>query len=312
MPRSYLIPFEKALFTEHTIPIYKQFETNKHLYPEEYEILKDHFIIKQSDLEKAGWCDLRFKVHELAADLVHEGYIPVHYTKAILDKDLEDLKSQDTSKYQFSLIRFSAFSPLPPAGKRIVMHFAENYARERWEFYPIYRSIDKLIKKDITREDIVYNLSRRAHMPRHPAFYRALFKQWFDVADKKIYDLDPNWGFKALAVLIDGGKYFCDSPYLSACQGIANYIGGVADGPIENHYDLIIVSDAMPVEISEIDNLLEKYSKLSEYLMISVRTYSIDDWKHLIEKYKPKRTLRVSTEMASTAIDDNMIMIIKS
>ena len=50
--RSHKLPFNKNLFTGHNIPTFKQFETNKILYPEDYDILKDHFVIKKKDLDK--------------------------------------------------------------------------------------------------------------------------------------------------------------------------------------------------------------------------------------------------------------------
>lgn len=309
---SFELPFDCDLFNEYEIPSFKQFETNKLLYPEDYEILKNHFIIKKKDLEKAGWCEVRFKAHDLAVELVEEGYVPIQYTDTILEEDLETLKNEDLQRYQSGLIRFSAFSSIPPSGRRLIMHFMPCHARDCWDFYSIYKTINKLLHKDVTREDIVYYLSRERQISRHPAFYRALFKQWFDISGKRVLDMDPNWGFKALAVMIEGGEYHCTSPYLEHLKNMGDYIGETVNAPDGGHYDLVIMSDAIPVEIGEVDVLLTKYRDVGEYLMLSVRVNTIEDWKGLIEKYKPERVLRVNNRIVNTAKDDNMIMIIRS
>lgn len=310
--RSFELPLNENLFTDHEIPTFKQFETNRLLYPNDYEVLKDHFIIKKKDLEQAGWCEVRFKVHDLAVSLVEEGYIPIQYTNKILQEDLENLRTESLERYQSSVIRFSAFSSIPPSGRRLIMHFMPCYARERWEFYPIYNTINKLLHKDITRENIVYYMSRSRQISRHPAFYRALFNQWFNIENKRVLDMNPNWGFKALAVLIEGGEYHCDSPYLDNLIEMGDYVGGVVAAPDGGHYDLVIISDAIPVEIGEVDVLLEKYHGVGEYLMMSVRVDSIQDWKDLIDKYSPDRVLRINNSIINSARDDNMIMIIRS
>jgi hypothetical protein len=309
---SFELPLGEGLFTDHEIPSFKQFETNKILYPEDYEVLKNHFIIKRKDLEKAGWCEARFKAHDLAVELVEEGYVPIQYTGAILDEDLEILRNEDLKRYQTSLIRFSAFSSIPPSGRRLIMHFMPCHARNCWDFYSIYKTINKLMHRDFTREDIVYYLSKDNQISRHPAFYRALFNQWFDISGKRVLDMDPNWGFKALAVLIEGGEYHCTSPYLPNLQEMAEYMGGTVSAPDGDKYDLVIISDAVPVSIGEVDVLLTKYHGVGEYLMLSIKVDTIDDWKGLIEKHKPERVLRVNNRMINTAKDDNMIMIIRS
>lgn len=310
--RSYHLPLTGELFKPDPIPKFKQFETNKFLYPDDYEILKHHFIVKKSDIDKAGWCDIRFFVHDLAVELAQEGYIPLRYTKKILNDDLEDLKNEDLVRYQHSLIRFSAFTSLPPSGRRIIMHFMPCYAEECWDFYSLYRIINKLLDKDFSREDIVYRLSKNHQITRHPAYYRALFNQWFPVAGKKILDLSPNWGFKALAVLIEGGEYYCDSPYLNNFKKMAGYLGGYINEPNQSNYDLAIVSDVKALKINQVDKAIAKHKHLADYLLLCVGVDTVEEWKFLIGKYKPCRTLRVSTTMINQAKNDNMVMIVKS
>jgi len=194
------LPFNKSLFTDHSIPTFRQFETNP-LYPEEMEILKDHFLIKKKDLDKAGWCDRRFFAHELTARLADEGYVPIQYTDKILWADLEALRNENLDRYQDAPQRFSSFSKIPPSGRRLILHFMETHAKEQWNLYQLYLTINDSLHRNISREDIVYYTGRRRRkdIVRHPAFYRAFFKQWLDIRDKAVYDLCPDIGYKALA-----------------------------------------------------------------------------------------------------------------
>ena len=308
--RSYKLPFDEDLFVDREIYSFRQFETNKLLYPEDYEILKDHFIIK--NLDKVGWCDVRFKVHDLAVELVEEGYIPIRYTDEILNKDLEDLRNEDLSRYQQGITRFCAYSPLPPSGKRLIMHFMPCHAKDQWDFYSLYRTINNLLPRNLTREDIVYNLSKEHQNTTHPAFYRALFRQWFDIKGKSVYDLCPEWGFKALATAVEGGCYHCDSPYLKNLQEMVEYVGGEAYSPDQPHYDLIILSDARPVDVESAEALISNFRDISDYLMISVKADTVEEWKYLIDRYKPEHALRIGTNVVSGPRGDNIIMIIKS
>ena len=202
---TFKLPIDDDLFNDHQIKTHKQFEINP-LYPEEQKILENHFLISREDLDLAGWCDVRFKIHDLAVSLAEEGYVPIEYTDQILQEDYENLVYEDLSKYQTTIIRFSTFYSKPPAGRRLIMHFMPCSAKEQWDLRSIYKILNKL-KRDITREDIVYYLSKPNHVTRHSAFYRAFFRQWFDIGGKNILDLHPDWGFKALAVMAEHGKY---------------------------------------------------------------------------------------------------------
>ena len=308
-PRAILFPFKKEHFNDYQIPVYRQFEVNEILYPEEYEILKDHFIIKRSDIEKAGWCDIRFYTHNLAVELVEKGYIKPQYTPEILQEEYYSLLEEDLGRYQHGLIRFSAFSYLPPSGRRLIMHFMPCAAKDNWEFYKIYRTIDKLYKKDVTREDIVYYISRPHHTARHPAFHRAVFKQWCPVKGKDVYDLHPDWGFRALAVWSEGGNYYADHPHMDNLEKMGAFIGGNASKPVKDHYDLIILSDVHPTEKEEAHSLIQKYRGMADKVMISIKK---DDLNEFVIQYKPENVLRLNNDIATTAASDNYIVIIKS
>lgn len=308
-PRAILLPFTREHFNDYLIPSYKQFEANEILYPEDYKILKDHFIIKKSDLDKAGWCDVRFKVHDLAVELVEAGYIPPQYTNEILQEDYYALLEEKVERYQYGLIRFSAFSHLPPSGRRLIMHFMPCAAKDKWDFYNVYKTINRLLSRDITREDIVYYLSKNHHIARHPAFHRAVFRQWCDVKGKNIYDLHPDWGFRALAVLAEGGNYYCDSPQMPHFKKMASFIGGKIEDPIETHYDLIMLSDVHPIEKEEAHSLIRQYRGLGDKLMVSIKK---EDLNEFVIQYKPENVLRLSNDVTRDANKDNHIVMIRS
>ena len=306
--RIHKLPFDKEYFNDFEIKTHKQFETNKSLYPEDYEILKNHFIIKNKDLKKAGWCDIRFKVHDLAVSLVEEGYLPVKYTDDILKQDLESLKNENVKRYQYGPTKFSSFSNFPPSGKRLIMHFMPCYAEKYWDFYSLYKSINKLLHNDITRENVVYHLSKKHHIVRRSAFYRAIFQQWFDISGKTVYDLHPDWGFKALAIMVEGGHYYCNSPHINNLKMMGEFMEGKVDAPNLKKYDLIILSDLSPMNINEVHSLISNFRGLAEYLMITIKN---EDCQNLIKQYKPKCTLRFSDRVTNNTDADNYIMIIK-
>lgn len=296
----------RDLFNNHQISVHRQFETNP-LYPEDYEILKNHFLIKKTDLKNAGWCDVRFKVHNLAYELAQEGYIPIQYTNAILEQEIQDLINEDLSYYQTAIIRFSAFSTKPPLGKRLIMQFIPCLTKDHWEFRSIYSALNNLLCRDITREEIVYYLSKSYQTVRHPAFFRAVFKQWLDIKNKRIYDLCPDWGFKALSVLIEGGKYYCNSPHIQQLTNMGEFLGGKVSLPNQEQYDLIILSDVFPVVFEEARQLINRYSSMAEYLMITIDK---NDRQNFIKEFKPWRVIRLNNEIVKDANSDNYLMII--
>lgn len=299
------LPYNRPYFNDYDLKIHRQFENNP-LYPEDCEILKDHFILKKSDLKKAGWCDVRFKVHDLAVQLVEEGFIPIRYTESLLREDYEALLAEDLSKYQSTIIRFST-KPTLPTGRRLIMHFLPCYASECWTFEPLYQAINSLMYTDITREGIVYHMSRPYQKSIHPTFYRAIFRQWFDIKDKKVYDLHPEWGFKALGILAEGGHYYCHSSHLDGLQNLGRFIGGQVSSPNQSRYDLAILSGTKPIDINNIGKMIKNFKHIADTLMITV---SRNDWRAFIETYKPFRVIRINEGLRDASMD-NYIMFIR-
>jgi hypothetical protein len=302
---TFKLPMDHDLFNDRQITVHRQFETNP-LYPEEYSTLKNHFLIKRSDLDEAGWCDVRFKIHDLAVELVEEGYLPIQYTDSILREDFDNLLNEDLERYQTAVTRFSAFSTIPPAGRRLIMHFMPCSAENKWEFRPLYHTINNL-RGDITRENIVYYLSKTDHITRHPAFYRAFFKQWLDVKNKRVYDLCPDWGFKALAVIAEDGQYYCNSPNVPYLNKMAKYLGGYISGPNQARYNLIILSDVYPVSLEEANQLIKIHAPLADNLIIVIGK---DDRQEFISVYKPQRVIRLNNQVTENANSDNYLMLI--
>ena len=187
------------------------------------------------------------------------------------------------------------------------MHFMPCAAEEKWNINSIYHVINRLLNRDLTRENIVYYLSRPYHTARHPAFHRAIFKQWCSIKEKTVYDLCPDWGFRSLAVLAEGGEYYCSHPYMEQLTEMGNFIGGKVSSPVLDYYDLIILSDVHPVEKREAHYLIKTYQDKANKLMISVKREDLNDFTSL---YKPSGVLRLNNDIVMNSKDDNYILLI--
>lgn len=305
---AFKLPINRCLFADNPqINDYRQFENNP-LYPEDSKILEHHFIIKKDDLDNAGWCDTRIFIHQLANRLAQEGYVKLRYTDAILKKDWENLLNEDYGHYQSSITRFNAFRSIPPSGRRLIMHFIPSDVSHLWNSYHIYLALNKVMTNDITRESIIYNMSKSQETTRHPAFYRALLKQWLPIKGKKVLDLSPDWGFKSLAIWAEDGDYYCDHPYIDNLKKLADFLGKVVKSPSEDQYYLTILSDIYPVDLEQADQLIFKYRKLSENMMITINK---NDRQYFIDKYNPSCVMRVKDQMAATSNSDNYIILIR-
>lgn len=294
-------------YFKNEINTYSQFETNP-LDPQ-HELLKDHFIIKRKDIKNAGWCDVRCKVHNLTSQLFNQGWLDIKYPNDVLAKDYVDLRESSYEKHKSSLIRYSAFDG-HAIGRRLILYFMPTLAKENWEIYPIYHSLNKLVGGlyDITRERLVYDLSLKHHTVRFPGFYRSIFNRWYSVAGRDILDLYPDWGFKALSVLVDGGNYHYVGNQMVPLARLAKFVdGNVAPYKEGNHYDLAMVSDIHPISLNEIDKRINKYSSIADNLMVTVAR---EDWQTAIDLYKPWRVLRIKNVQGKTANEDNYVFII--
>jgi hypothetical protein len=298
---------EQDYFTK-PIQTFKQFETNT--LDDNYQLLKDHFLIKRKDIKAAGWCDVRCKIHELVSHLVLEGWIDVKYPDYVLKQDLEHLKNEDLSHHQSSLIRYSAFGG-QAFGRRLVLHHIPTLAKENWKPYDIYRALNQLFggMYDVTREFLVYRLTLNYHKIRFPGFFRAFFGQWYSLGGRKVLDLYPDMGFKALGIMVDGGHYthvnYDNSSHLAKMADFIN--GNISPHKLGNKYDIALISDVHPISLEELDERINKYKLTANNLVVVVSNVN---WREAMDRYKPWRCLRIQNKIGSTAAEDNYILII--
>jgi hypothetical protein len=311
-PYNSFTPDFERLHTDFKPTKYRQFAVNQFLYPEKFELLKTHFIIKAKDLQKMGWVDVRFFIHDFAVELVKEGWIDIQYDTPLLWGNVDEVLESKLSHFQSNLIRFSPFR-FRPVGRRLVLHFMPSDVKNYWDFNHIWKALNVLHKqkRDFTRENIVYTIGRQLkHVARHPSFYRALFKQWFNVDGKRVYDMNPDWGFTALAVLVDGGVYLhptMGEEYDSGVKKMAEFMESSA-GTETDDIDFLIANDVFqPATIEQAEEILASVP-FSEYTMITIVT---GVWKEAVEKFKPWRALRVRAGIEGPK-KDNQLLIIKN
>jgi hypothetical protein len=289
------------------IKTFRQFETN--ILDDNYELLKDHFIIKRKDIKSAGWCDVRCKLHELISDLILEGWVDIKYPDYILKHDLEHLRNEDLSQHQTSLIRYSAFSG-QSFGRRLILHYIPTLAEENWQPWALYRALNHLFGGlyDVTREYLVYQLALAYHTIRFPGFFRAFLNQWYNLAGRRVLDLYPDLGFKALSVMVDGGHYSHVGPNANHLAKMADFIGGnISPHRLGDKYDVAFVSDVHPISLEELDKKINNYKGVADNLIAVVSNI---DWKEAMDRYKPWRCLRIQNRVGSTAAEDNYLLII--
>jgi len=306
------IPNFKKLYNDFKPTKHRQFAINRFLYPEKFNLLKTHFIIKAKDLRRMGWVDARLFIHDFAVELIEEGWIDPQYDTSLLWKEIDIVLNIPLNHFQSNLIRFSPFKRRP-VGRRLVLHFMPNDAKNHWNFDHIWKALNTLYKqkRDFTRENIIYAIGKQLQQTaRHPGFYRALFKQWFNVDGKRVYDMNPDWGFAALAVLVDGGTYLHPSKgeeYDSGMERMAEFTESSA-GIETDDIDFLIANDALnPATIEEAEEIL-KSVPFSEYTMITIET---GVWKEAVERFKPWRALRVRARIKGPR-KDNQLLIIKN
>lgn len=304
-------PDFENLITETLPPIHKQFQINAQLYPEKYELLKNHFIVKNKDLQKMGWVDVRFFIHDFAVQLFEKGWINPQYDKPILWDEIEKVKSTPLEHFQTNVIRFSTLRRHRPEGRRLIFQFMPNDLGLHWTFNNIWKALNALYKKnmDFIREDIAYEIARFLYTSRHPNFYRALFKQWFPVEGLNVYDLNPDWGFVGLAVLIDGGSYI--HPHISpehsnGMSEMAEFLGSSASDEAEE-VDLLITNDPMsPLNADELGQILDNYPNCETVMAIVWQ----DDWRDCLDRFEPYHSFRMRS--IGSPKDDNYILMIKN
>jgi len=301
-PKNFSLRFPSSgLFSTSGLPEYLEFESHP-LDQEENDALKPFFIVQRSDIDKAGFLDIRLMVHSLILRLLNEGWIDLRYPKSFLAKDLQRLKDCDSNRFFTEPGTVSAFLKyghphLSTEGRSIVEHFLDwgnetdgrRTLRQAWESpSSLHAAIQLLLgtRKDITRSNIVRHLGisggRRHSGPKfiNPGLYYSIIKNFFNKY-QTIFDACPGYGSKLLAASMLG------SEYISQCghKDMAAFVGCKLGN--RDRYDLAILSDNEPLHIDDAIKLLDKYLRRSAGVLVLVN--NIDN---IPERLKPRRILK--------------------
>jgi hypothetical protein len=279
------------LLSERGLTMYQEFETNP-LEKEEYQLLQPFFIIQRSDIDRAGFIDIRLMVHKIITRLMSEGWIDLKYPTSVLRDDLKRLKQCDPNRFFCGGGTISAYLQYGKSipGRAIVEHFLKwgectdgrKTFQDSWvRPQSLYMSIDSLMRgrKDITRSNVVRKLSveggRRNAGPKftNPWFYYSIIKSFFPSINS-VYDSCPEWGSKLLACSLMGSSYHYEGDFLDR---VASYVG--CERKPKNNYDLAILSDNQPLNASEALEKIERFSKISKNMLVLVGPDDIDTIK---------------------------------
>jgi hypothetical protein len=296
------IPKSK-LFTKYGLPVYSEFET----YPldeEETEFLRPFFIIQRSSIDKAGFLDIRLRVHKLILELTTEGWIDLKYPRSFLLEDLRRLKCCDSNRFFSGPGTVSAFMKyghphLSTEGRTLVEHFLKwgdcgdgRTLREAWSCAStMHAAIQEMLntRKDITRSILARAIGieggRRHSGAKYinPGLYYSIIKNFFN-KHRTILDICPGFGSKLLAASLLDCEYTAEGDY----DEMASFVG-CAMGQRRAKYDLVILSDTKPLSANDALPLLGKYLNISEGVLVLVNG---DESDEIQSRYTPRRVLK--------------------
>lgn len=255
----YYFIIDRKLFADE-VPIYHEFETNP--FSPDYEKMLNYFIIQKKDIKKAGFCQARFMVHELVDKLVKEGWTELKYPQVALKKDLEAVKKFN-HKQLFKNQEFSVYQGYRSVGSLIIRHFipcgdmahpGRQTFKEAWRPEVLNQVINLNLGRDITRASIVHTLGtysgRIISGPKIPSvsIWVSIFKA---IGTKSVYDIDPNFGEKAIAAaaLDIGYRAFNPNEHVSKMIDWLNH---------KNEYtDVTVITNITPVDDTTLTNRLK-------------------------------------------------------
>lgn len=292
--------------------IFRQFAVNPY-YKEEFDILRNHFIIPQSSITKAGFIQVRYMLHQVTASLYEQGWVDLAYTDDLLKDDYEKFEA-DLGKHQSSLIRFRVFPYYKRvSGLKLLYHFTPiaRGAYMGWKsMNRIHTAMDNMIKggyRDITRESLVFALNRFRITP--PNFWKSVLMSWCDVGNADIIDFYPLSGSKALATSYLNGNYHHNRPILNNhLNNMVDYLGlPKIQTDCKKYYDYAFLSRHKPLDKEIAEKRIAKHQHRAKYCLIMVRQ---EDKKYFTEKYKIHRVLRINRGVAhSVNLDDYLLII---
>lgn len=293
-------------FKNKQIKTYKEFETNP-LNPD-YQQLQSYFLISKKELKEAGFCEVRLKIHELIDSLVKEGWIPFKYPENSLRKDFESLKKDNLNKYAEGTHRIAPYRNRTNNGKLLLMHFNDigdiKYSyrptfRESWAPIPLYQAINAMVisRKNITRSAI--NRSITIMGGRHTSGFRVpLIHSWQAILTKmkvtSVYDLEPNYGEKAIAAAAHNIQY---KPLKPINSDLLKFIGSK-----EGKSDITILNCLTPLSDDELQSRIKSISTTKAIAIVTK-----EQWRKLrcLQQYE----IRIDPSMLGNIL--HMVVLIQ-
>lgn len=293
-------------FTEHQIP--KYLEYNRNIIDHDYKEVLPYFLIQYVDFKKAGFCEVRIRIHELITELMEEGWINPQYTREALDNEKRKLLECDRTTISRKNGWMNPHRKGVRIGHLILSHFydwgeySQGYRismKEAWE-NPLthYYSINKLIKskKDITRSNLIQA------METHPgrkicgplmtsvAFYKDIISRILKLKKPKILDLSPMWGSKLLATWVLNGSYYHNNdfePFVKASNGLSEYLNiPIYTADKSTKVDLTIISDLNCTDPKHIIQCISKYRHNSRFIIGFVSYYNVGIFRSMNNNIK--------------------------
>lgn len=224
---------DDAWIKNKTIKTYREFETNP--LRDDYEKLKSYFMISKRDIKQAGFCEIRLKIHELVTELMKEGWIPIKYPDASLKRDFEHVKA--IAGTWEGTHRIAPYRGNKKYGHLLMMHFNDigdiKYEcrptlREAWRAVPLYKAVNEMVcnGRDITRASLVRTMTTVVEGRAQAGMRLPLIEAWKTLFDKlklpAVYDLEPNYGEKAIAATACETRYKALVP---ANTDLLNFVG---------------------------------------------------------------------------------------
>lgn len=291
------------------LKMHRMFESDMTI-PEEFELLKEHFIIPRKAIKTSNFINLRIAVHRLTEALGRQGWIQPTYTNEIMQNDFNKLIAEDYTKYQVSMIRYTTSILRRFYGRRLIYNFHEfpKKVRDCWSLARVMRvSIDGIIdsSKPLTRETIIDQMYSYVSPPAliSPNYYRAIMSRWF-TPNSTILDLTPT-ASKAIAAIICGLKYHAAKPVPSISKTL-EFIGYTQPiDPIYPNYDYIILSMDRVSKRNNAD-MIAKYGKMGQFIVVVPNT----ELQFYKSRFNVVRVLRIALTHITHADEDDCLLII--
>lgn len=286
---SFHIDFNNAI--GYDPPTYCEFESDP---LDDNKQLEPFFAIQKDDIAKAGFVNLRFKVHRLVNKLLEEGWVDYSYPKSVLVKDYNKIRKTDPKSLWISPVRvFARFKNTPLFGGRLIIENFTPYENirggrsgksvvETWsDPIALWQAINAIIKagKDVTRGGIIKKLQifdyrRRCGVRMPNPVY------WYSIINKispgdKILDIDPWLGAKAIATSVANKQYYYENNQFDMSE-LLDFLPGKSCRSSDQYYDLAILSRSDPLSKEQAVDVLSKNLSRAKKSIILVNKEDVD------------------------------------